>query len=272
MVSFNTLLRDEGLNPADVKLVRHRDTRLKDRPTPYQLWSAGDGRFELYQRIQGRAVFQGARLLASFVATPLNETLFVGLYAVNGVGKAALGLVDPLSGQHVGGWNLYDLAPVEKLADYRGRLIIEWGRGYRSWVQLARRKDKAILELRRVVGEPPFPGFLDFRKMLSDLAAVPLSWRTAFSAVGGVYLLTCPKTGKQYVGSAHGSVGFWGRWEDYVASGHGGNIGMRDLPASDYQVTVLEVAPSSASLDALAEMENRWKDKLLSRKFGLNRN
>jgi hypothetical protein len=41
---------------------------------------------------------------------------------------------------------------------------------------------------------------------------------------------------------------------------------------SAYQVTVLEVASSSAGSDELVEMENRSKKKLFSRKFGLNAN
>jgi hypothetical protein len=92
------------------------------------------------------------------------------------------------------------------------------------------------------------------------------------SAVTGVYLFTHPDTGKQYVGSAQGVGGFWGRWEHYVVSGHGGNRRMQDIPAADYQVSVLEVASSSAGADVLAKMEERWKQKLLSRRFGLNAN
>ena len=47
---------------------------------------------------------------------------------------------------------------------------------------------------------------------------------------------------------------------------------MQDIPAADYQVSVLEVASSSAGPDVVAKMEGRWKQKLLSRKFGLNAN
>jgi len=160
-----------------------------------------------------------------------------------------------------------------KLAEYRGRLTIEWGPGYRSWVQLARKKEKPIVEIHQsAAGEQPFPGFLDFHKRLSELAAVPSPWRSALSAVAGIYLLVNPNTGKQYVGSAQGVGGFWGRWEQYVASGHGGNRRMQDVPAADYQVSVLEVASSSAGPEVLVKMETRWKQKLLSRKFGLNAN
>jgi hypothetical protein len=47
---------------------------------------------------------------------------------------------------------------------------------------------------------------------------------------------------------------------------------MQDIPAADYQVTILEVASSSTGVDALVAMEARWKQKLLSRVFGLNAN
>lgn len=67
-----------GIDPAEVKLVRRQDWRYAS--TPYQLWIAGDGRFDLYQKVERRAVLKGARWLASFVGTSLNETLFVGIY------------------------------------------------------------------------------------------------------------------------------------------------------------------------------------------------
>ena len=272
MIGFNALLREAGIDPADVKLVRHRDTRQPDRPTPYELWRCADGRFDLYQKIQKRAVFKGARFVASFVATPFDETLFVGLYRNKGVGKAKRELIDPISGKNVGGFNFYDLVPNSRLKDYEGRLVIAWGEGYRSWVQLARKQDKLVVEIRRKAHEPLFPGFLDFSARLRNLTGVPASWRSILSAVSGIYLFTHPNTGKQYVGSAQGAGGFWGRWEQYVASGHGGNKRMQDLPAADYQISVLEVASSSASPEDVAKMESRWKEKLLSRKFGLNAN
>jgi len=64
----------------------------------------------------------------------------------------------------------------------------------------------------------------------------------------------------------------WGRWEEYVSSGHGGNKRMLDIPASDYQVSVLEVASSSTDFETLTKIESRGKEKLLSRQFGLNAN
>ena len=272
MIKFNALLRDEGIEPSKVKLARHQDDRHTGRLTLYQVWRSAEADFELYQRIQSRPRFSGSNLLASFVATPLGETLFVGLYSVGNVSKAPKGLIDPVTGKDVGGYYYYSLNRSPHLSDYRDRLIINWGPGYRAWVQNARSKDKPILEIRRTAAEPPFPGFLNFHERLSLLAAVPQAWRQALAAVSGVYLLTCPQSGRQYVGSAGGETGFWGRWEDYAASGHGGNKRMLDIPSADYLVSILEVASSAAGPAELIAIENRWKGKLATRKFGLNAN
>jgi hypothetical protein len=88
MLAFNTILRHENINPRDVRLVRHQDTRRPGRPTPYNLWLAKSGRLELYQRIQTRRVFLVGGLLATFVVTPNGETLFVGFHSVDGCGTA----------------------------------------------------------------------------------------------------------------------------------------------------------------------------------------
>jgi hypothetical protein len=101
---------------------------------------------------------------------------------------------------------------------------------------------------------------------------VPRSWQTALSAVSGVYLLVCRSTGRHYVGSAYGVGGFWARWEDYFRTGHGGNEELKPLKDHDYQVSILEVASSSLSDTEVIGMEECWKKKLLTEKFGFNRN
>jgi hypothetical protein len=168
--------------------------------------------------------------------------------------------------------HLYDLTLVEHLKDLVGRLLIDWGPGDRSWIQRADQQDKRITELRAAFKEPEFPGFLNFIRQLSELDKLPPAWLTALSASGGVYLLSCPRTKEQYVGSATGAAGFWGRWQDYVRTGHGGNVALRSRDPSDYQVSILEVAGTAATLDEILQMESRWKAKLQSREMGLTRN
>jgi len=270
MIGFNYLLQNAGIDLDRARLVRHQDNRAPAGRSPYGLWVAADGRFEMYQRIQGKERFKGADWIVSFVATPLDETLFTGIYHVDGVGTVPSGTLDPLGGHDVTGLFLYELEPADALQEYAGRIVIDWGPAFRAWVQRANKQDKAILEIRRTAIEPPFPGFISFSWQVRDLSSVPPSWRGALSAVGGVYLLVCCSTGRQYIGSASGVGGLWARWEDYFRTGHGGNEGMKLAPGTDYQVTILEVASSSLNRDEIIQMEERWKDKLLTRKFGLN--
>lgn len=272
MLGLNHLLTSAGIELEGARLVRHQDTQAVAGKTPHDLWIAADGRFELYQRIQGKERFKGAKWVISFVATPLNETLFVGAYAVIGAGKVPKGTLDPIGGHDVSGLHFYDLCPHEPLKGYAGRILVDWGLGFRSWVQRADRQNKPILELRRDAIEPDFPGYMRFSWPINDLPAVPQAWRAALSAVTGIYLLVCKKTGRQYVGSAYGSGGFWARWESYFRTGHGGNEGMKLAPDSEYTVAILEVAASTSNTEEIVHLENRWKEKLFSRHFGFNRN
>jgi len=168
--------------------------------------------------------------------------------------------------------NIFDLTLEAALSELIGLLYVEWGLGLRSWVQLADRRDKPIIELRREIKEPDFPGFAAFMAQLSEIENLPASWASALTASRGIYLLTCPRTNEQYVGAAHGSEGFLGRWLGYARSGHGGNVALKSRDASDYRVSILEVAGSAASVEDILAMEARWKEKLQSREMGLNRN
>lgn len=107
---------------------------------------------------------------------------------------------------------------------------------------------------------------------LSRLDKLPLGWVTALKNTRGIYLLTCPRTKEQYVGAAIGMDGFWGRWQNYVQTGHGGDVALKSREPSDYQVSILEVAGSSATVEDIITMETLWKKKLQSREMGLNRN
>lgn len=271
MLRLNLLLEAVGIDLTRTRLVRHQSRAEKGR-SPYDLWLASDGQFEKYQRIQSREHFRNCDWIISFVATPLDETLFSGVFNVRDVGTAPAGMTDPVGGHDVTGLFFYDLEPDQKLREYIGRIVIEWGPGFRSWVQRPDRQDKSILEIRRTAVDPPFPGFMSFRWRMKSLSQVPTSWRGALRAVSGVYILACQKTGKRYVGSAYGEGGFWSRWEEYLNTGHGGNIGIRKLEDHDFQVAILEVVSSSASVDEIIRTEDSWKEKLLTRKFGLNEN
>lgn len=283
-LTFNLLLKNAGINPKEVYLVRHKDTRiaqslLRSRgSSPYELWLTQRNKFETYQQLQGGDCFRKRDWIASFVATPWNETLFVGLYRKQGCGKLPVELrVCPVSGKPVSDDNCvyYDLVLNERLLEWSGKLTIEWGDGFRAWIQNADSKesgDKKIVEIRKEVQESPFPGYREFRhENIAEIQSVLPSWQVALRNCKGIYLLTCKDHGEPYVGKADGDCGFWGRFITYATTVHGGNEGMKQHKCSGYTVTILE-AIATPTLDELDLLESLWKDKLGSRKWGLNEN
>lgn len=276
MLTFGTLLDMVGIDRSAVRLLRHQDNRYTGYQSPYVLWRDHRPRFEAYQETQstGDAAALRAPYWASFVGVPGRETLFVGLYTAELVGLLPADRPHPVTGgvEKAGSCHLYRLAPRTELAGYAGRLWIDWGAGYRAWIQRGDRVSKPVIELRRTLGEDPFPGFPALILKLSEIETIPASWTEALRVTRGIYLLTCPRTREQYVGSASGADGFLGRWREYFATGHGGNVALKSREPSDYQVSILETAGSAATIDDLFALESRWKNKLQSRDMGLNRN
>jgi hypothetical protein len=275
-IMFNTILNEVGLSLPDVRLIRHKDKKAVRGRSPYELWRDNRPQFELYQSTQSITSRQkfAAPFWAVFVVNMLDETMFVGLYAAKYLGllKEDRQMPHKEGIDKAGSCDIYDLALQNKLSDLIGRLFIDWGPGALAWVQYAERNNKPITELRKAFQEPDFPGFLKFIQSLSKLVNLPASWLSALKSSRGVYLLTCPKTKEQYVGSATGEEGFWGRWQDYIQTGHGGNVGLKSRDPSDYQVSILEVAGTSATQKDIQSMEGRWQAKLQSMEMGLNRN
>ena len=199
--------------------------------------------FEHYQSIQGRAVFR-RKFVAAFVVAPppTAETIFVNLYAVGMPQRntrtetcpVMLKVIEP--GKD---WN-YPLSADERLSSFSRKLVIEWGEGYRSWVQRSDRQDKAVLEIRRHFFEPQFPHYLEFKQHILEIPTLFPSWKTSLRQSKGVYLLVDQKDGAQYVGSATGEHGFLGRWLAYAKDGHGGNVTLKARNHREYVVTILE--------------------------------
>jgi len=275
-ISFNTILMEVGFEVADVRLLRHKDSRATKGRSPYELWRDNRQQFDLYQSTQSldnRSKLK-AKYWASFIVTPSDETMFVGVYAVEYRGLLEEDTIMPhMDGiDKAGSCDTYDLKLQTALSDLIGKLFIEWGPGFKAWVQRADRQNKPVTELRPAFREPDFPGFLNFIEPLSKLEKLPKSWLEALRFSRGVYLLTCPKTKEQYVGKADGEEGFWSRWQEYVQTGHGGNVALKSRDPSDYQVSILEVAGTASTAEDILKMEERWKLKLQSREMGLNRN
>lgn len=168
----------------------------------------------------------------------------------------------------------YDLRRNDLLDDLSERLVIEWGPAPVAWCQA---NDKEVVELRGKQSIGEFQSFnhvdLDFLelKMLMQSPNTNLTWVKVLSSVNGVYLIRDNLSGKLYVGSAYGERGIYGRWSAYASNGHGGNLELQDLDPTNFQFSILEIVPATATVDDVIACENRWKEKLGTRKFGLNR-
>jgi hypothetical protein len=86
-------------------------------------------------------------------------------------------------------------------------------------------------------------------------------------------LLVHRESGQQYVGSAYGDDGFFGRWKNY-SDGHGGNVAMKELKAKAeaFDASILDVVGMDATNEQIFDRERLWKEKLGTRVKGLNRN
>jgi hypothetical protein len=144
---FNTILAQEGIDPARVRLLRHQENKPDTIHTPYELWRDNRPGFEQYQSVQGiknRPKFNFP-IWASFVADPLGATLFVGLYSAKyiDVGKKDIPRPHRLSMDKAGMYDRYALKLRQELSDLSGKLYIDWGLGPRAWIQRAKEKQQA---------------------------------------------------------------------------------------------------------------------------------
>lgn len=101
----------------------------------------------------------------------------------------------------------------------------------------------------------------------------------------GIYLITDSSNGKQHAGKADGVERIFQRWTSYAQDGHGGNRALRELAkisiragggktdhARHFVFSILRVFGPSTSSSEVDKAESHYKDALMTRKFGLNRN
>jgi hypothetical protein len=279
MFEYNEFLKKIGLNPGQVKLLRHDDRGVA-------AWRrGGENAFGCFSSFQRRRPdpYQGVELASHFIPAPnlpdgSLTALYVGTTRIvdrwDWDGQRMPQIVDEqiIAGE-MGRQDIhaFDLEWLDAGRDCSERLLIDWGLGARAWFQWADRRPKAILEIRFQAQEPPFPGFSNFNSRISEISQFPQAWIAALEGVRGVYLLVTDQ-GDQYVGSATGVQGFMGRWRTYLANGHGGNVLLRGRGHRDYGVTILDIASPDMSAGDIVAREAFWKAKLGARAFGLNAN
>jgi hypothetical protein len=278
MLRFNMLLREADVDPSSVRLLRHQPV-LPNGVVLIDQYHRDRSALLAWQSVQSRQrrPHLAGQIWVSFLGAPDGRAVLEGVYEVGPAEPIAEAVNDPLAGQTISGstCDRYDLHLLNAFESYSGRLLVDWGggpSGKRAWIQRADSQDKPITAILECRFEQPFPGYLAFQHTIGGLDSLSPTWINALRRAKGVYLLSCPQTGRHYTGSATGAEGFWGRWQEYFLTGHGGNQGLLDCDTGTFAVTILQVAGSTATSDDILADEQVWKSKLLSREFGFNRN
>jgi len=293
-MDFVDILNKFEINPKEVRLFRHPNSKFGDlQNTPYWLWRNDNEGFRFLNADQDKHQFRDHfKYLAVFLVTNYKETLFVKFYKIGDKNKMPKKFFHPHwkrtvteeerhffnediydnEGNFHKGRIICDLIEDNSLSKYEGKLIIDWGGSPVRWYQNAGNTPKEIIQFNKSIVEPPFPGVASFEWDSNNISSIYKSWVNYLSDSKGIYILVDKDTGNQYIGSATGRNGFYGRWLQYEENGHGGNKLLKKLKNPIYKVGILEIAGSLETSDDILKKESDWKDKLGSRSFGLNAN
>ncbi len=275
------IIRLNGLEPSEFRFLRHGYKEFN----PLQAFQDDPDLFLAYQSFMAKRKFGDAKYIASFAPYHRTQGIFLGVWAIkNEVSKAKAPAEKRKLIKHFG-WSeqgsYYELEIVDAFKDISERLIIEWGGSTVAWMQKKDKEVMAILPPAHVQEFHSYEQTLLSRKDLVKLVENPTgnaTWYNALRAVNGIYCINDSSSGKIYVGSAYGKNGIWGRWADYVTTGHGGNKmlveRLRNEPVSleSFQYSILEILPGSSTPNDAVNKEILWKKKLGSRVHGYNDN
>lgn len=294
MVELNDLLLKEGVDPREVIVLRHKPTSLQlSRLLP---WFAEEqpGLFNAYQQTQVPAVekvmlkLAGSGHVASFIGQSPGKATFAGLYQIassrpllreefwnfpeheqlKALGSYGFGEDDPRETIE-----FFDLRETDFLSRWKGKLIIDWN-AERSWWRRAHQNSltvSAILEDSAFVRE--MPDWESVNLSWAELLKLPRRWKEALSHWRGIYFIHDVSDGRGYVGSAYGKDNLHGRWMNYAATGHGGNVLLRGRDPTNFCFAILQRVSPDMPADEVSRIEATWKERLHTRgPHGLNEN
>lgn len=278
ILNFSDVLKNVGLDPKRVKLIRHS---LGDKAFKK---CYDKGMVEEYTRVQSETFSNGYDYWCVFISDKSTTAKFFACYKVSG------GVIDtqdtkpkgfPLEDWFQGQRMFYNLERIDLLKEYEGRLLIEWGKSALAWAQKGT-NEKPIVAIRdkKIFSdyENAILTYEELREIVQDPTAYE-SWHTALSTVNAVYLIVDRENGRKYVGSAYGKGGLLGRWTHYVKSLHGDNKLMKELLCdypdryTHFQFSILQLLPKAVTPDEVIQTETLWKKKLLTYEpLGMNAN
>ncbi len=293
IIQLSNCFRD---TPNRIKIVRHS---LNDPACRECYNRRGEGWWDIYQQTQRDNCFDNTDYIFCFVSNGGTSARYIGCWKVCG----KIEKEEPKTIQVPAGFKyfnfldnnhyFYKLEEFKFFKEYIQRLVINWGLGTRTYVQYNHKNDKEIIAIDRP-REFIFDGYEklilsynDIEIINNDNKGLYKDWVDHLSAVNAVYLIVDTKTKAQYVGSAYGEDGLWGRWSHYVKSkGHlDDNKGIKKYleemdekgffihSVKDFQFSILHITSKNIGKDEALKLESLYKEKLCSRsEHGLNEN
>ena len=260
----------------------HLATGHLDKMEPYRCFLLDQ--FKQWQEEQTSKNWS-RKYIISLIYYSKNIWLFGGVYEVLPIDPV------PIKKEKWTGWK-YETKLLNIQSDLIGRVLFYFKKDFRaSYPKLELQASKGMSPsdiyissiLDKKVAITDFPGFdhvnIDYETLRLVVNDGIVSWKSALSNVKGVYLITDKLTGRQYVGSAYGDDCIWQRWSAYAKNGHGGNTELMELLKANgenyklhFKYSVLEICNMSLGTEYILSRENHWKEVLMTRQFGLNKN
>jgi hypothetical protein len=295
-VNLNDLLHGGKFDPKQVLVLRHRPK--EPDLNKWLPWLAAEKPdvFNAYQQTQGEKLqkvmqgLTGAGYVASFIGHKPSRALFVGLYSI--VASKPLTYEEyweiPANvelkayghGEDIiqAGWPSlqlwFDLALTNFCESWKGKLIVNWPPPELSWWRRAHLNElrvHAILEDSALVAKRP--EWDETVLTWEQLRFLPTTWKSALEQWRAIYYIFDDSDGKGYVGSVYGPANLLDRWQNYAASGDGGNRLLQPRDPSHFKFSILQRVSPDMKPDDVIKIESSWKDRLHTRApYGLNAN
>lgn len=268
-IKLNDILKLDDLSNVKVRF----NLMFEQNWNPIEIFKNGDIEIMLngqYWNYEKRKSYKIGQITIGLVKIKPNEDFWLLFH----VGKVTKDL-EKLNGV---GYEYEQLPEYEK---YIGRLIVKFKNTSQNMV----RKAESVMndcEVSQILPDTfdndLFPGYEKVNISWQELSRVidKDTWKTALQNQKGVYLITDTLNGKNYVGSAYGENMILGRWQSYVRTGHGGNVGLKplnfDYIKENFRYSILDIYKSTTDDQTIIDRESWWKNVLQSRKFGYNEN
>ena len=276
----------DNANESRIKLVRHSSDVQpnsfiynKYKGSVYKLYRTDYALFKEWQSEQSDSDMKNVDYLVGFLAEEGYECRFIGVYRNYGPKRATSN-----------GRSEYTIEEVEGFEGLKDKVVIDWGKGPRSWMQNWQ-STKNVRRIDQVNTGDDIPYFIRYEDVILSFSQLQKvvedkEWKSKLESLNCVYMILDKETGKQYVGVTYKDMkpgiknGILGRWTEYAKTGHGNNkllvalLAEKGISYADqnFQWTILETLPLNVTPKVAIDRESLYKKKFGTREHGYNEN